>query len=470
MKKIVYVFFPISIIFIFIFTRLYNIKDGLFFYNDLGRDANVLYTWIKSGKPPLLGPQTSALPINQSPFYFYWLMVFYLLMKGNPIYSVVSCLFFYILIFIFGLYYFKKEKFLIRLWIGGFFLLAIHPQNIIQGRYVWNPSFVSPLVLLSILSFYQSFKKEKALFLSSFSLAMAIAFSYSIVPLFLVFVLYLLIDHREKIFKFLFYFVLSFILFYLPVLVFEFRHRFLLTSSLLTKKGPPQQFLDFFSKFNSLSYFVVGFNHFLSKIIFLVIFLYSLIRFLYWYRKNNDKKFFYFLFLVINLLTFLIPVSVQAHYIFAMSASFFLIILLERKLIEITILILCLFFYLTPIFKNQYFQKAPRTYEEMNQCFLSFCQNFKKPIYVSVVSSFHHLFHYGPEHRYLLKKNGCFVYNIEENQSQSDLMLVVLDSSDFNKESKYYELDLFGPYEIIKKHYCQKNFGYVLIRKLTKVK
>jgi len=470
MKKFLYIVLPILIVFILVFTRLYNIKNGLFFYNDLGRDADVLYTWIKTGKPPLLGPQTSALPINQSPVYFYWLMIFYFLLNTNPIYSVVGCLFFYILVFIFGLYFFRKEKFLIKLWLGGFFLITIHPQNIIQSRYVWNPSFVSPLILLSTLSFYQAIKNDKNFFLSSFSLALAISFSYSVVPLFFVFILYLVFYQKDKILKFFLYFILSLGLFYLPILVFEVRHHFLLTYSLLTKKGPQQQFIDFFSKFNSISNFVVGFNYQIyERVVFVFIFLYSIIKFLYWHKKNKNKGFFYFNFFVLILLTFLIPITIQAHYIFAITVSFFIVILLDQKAIEILILMLCLFFYFMPIFKNKYFQKAPRTYEEINQCFLSFCQNFKKPIYVSVVSSLHP-YHYGPEHRYLLKKNGCLVYNIEENQNQSDLMMVILDFSDFNKEFKYYELDLFGPYKIIKKHYCQNNFGYVLIRKLTKVK
>lgn len=280
-KDLKYFVILIIIIIFFIFIRFYNIKNGLFFYNDLGRDALVLFNWLKTKKPPLLGPQTSLLPINQSPVYFYWLMIFYILLDSNPIYSVFAVVFFWILILIFGFYFFRKNKFFLTLWLGVFFLMTVHPQCIIQTRYVWNPSFTPILVLFSILSFYQNLIENKNLFLSTFFLAGSIGFSYSITPLFFIFLSYLFLFKRKKVFQFLFYFIISLLFFYLPVIIFEFRHDFLLIKSLFTKPKPIQNFLNFNSKFNSLSSFIIGSdNLFLNQLMLVFIFFYSLIAFL----------------------------------------------------------------------------------------------------------------------------------------------------------------------------------------------
>ncbi len=471
LNKLLIVIFSVLVVSIFLFTRLYNIKDGLFFLNDLGRDADVLYTWQKTGKPPLLGPQTSALPINQSPVYFYWLMIFYLLLRSNPIYSVVAYLVFYLIIFFFGIIVFRKNNQLIILWLGAYLLMALHPQYILQSRQVWNPSLTPPLVLLSIFFFYLSLNKKnfKQLFFSAFFLAAAISFSFSITPLFFVLTIFLFFSNREKTVKFIFYFFLSLVFFFLPVIVFELRHNFLLITSLLFKPHPQQKGIDFLTKFNSLADYVLATSNFnLNRFLLLSSFCYSLYKFLT-LKIKSKINFFYFLFIAMLILTFIIPFSVQAHYIFAISVSLFLTLFCEIRLINLTALLIISLFYVFFIIRGDNFQDSPRTYNQINQCFYQFCQNFKKPIYVSVISNFHP-YHYGPEHRYLLKKNGCLVKNIEEDETTADMMMIVLDSADFNESSRYYELDLFGPFQKVKKHYCQPNFGYVLIRRLIKDK
>jgi hypothetical protein len=466
MNKFFKIFFIIIIFFGFLFIRLYNIKDGFFFFNDVGRDSLVLYDWLKTGKPPLLGPQTSALPINQSPFYFYWLMIFYFFLKGYYLYHVIALLSFYLIIFFIGLFLFRKNNLFIKIWLGSYFLMMIHPQYIIQSRYVWNPSFTSPLILLSLILFYQSiFEKNKNyLFLSSVFLSLAISFSYSIIPLFLVLSIFLLIYQREYFLNFILFFFLSLIFFYLPVIVFELRHNFLLTNSLFFKSHPKQQSLDFMSKLNSLSNYVFATNNFLiNKILFGFIFIYSLYL-CFLNRKNIKENFFYFVFLFLIILTFIIPITVQAHYIFGLTSLLFIIIFFKKRIFELFFLLLLTLFYSLGLINSNYFKSASRTYNQINSCFNKFCQSFKKPIYTTVVSNFHP-YHYGPEHRYLLKKNGCNIFNIEEDQNKTNLMMVVLDDGFFDEKTKYYELELFGKFKIIKKYFCQNNFGYLILEK-----
>lgn len=178
------------------------------------------------------------------------------------------------------------------------------------------------------------------------------------------------------------------------------------------------------------------------------------------------KDFFILFFFNLIILSFVIPITVRAHYIFAILISFFSVLFFIKKPIKVFILSLLLFFYFLPIINKQYFKNASRTYEQISSCFKKFCSSFKEAIYVSVISDFHP-YHYGPEHRYLLIKNGCLVFNIEEDKNKTDLMLVILDSGKFSQKTKYYELELFGDYQIITSHYCYSNFGYVLLKKKT---
>jgi len=72
-KKVLFWILISLLAILFVILRLYNINNSLFFINDTGRDMAVLQSWQNTGKIPLLGPQTSALPINQSAIYFYLL-------------------------------------------------------------------------------------------------------------------------------------------------------------------------------------------------------------------------------------------------------------------------------------------------------------------------------------------------------------------------------------------------------------
>jgi len=186
-----------GLICIFLFLRLYKIQDSLFFFNDMGRDMLVLYNWQQTGKPPLLGPQTSALPLNQSPLYYYYLYPFYLLTNASPYTALIANAFLYIVSFVLSLYFFRKDHKSYFLVFISYFLITIHPQYIAQSRFVWNPSLVTPLIIASTLAF---FKNRIVLF--SLFVSLAFSLSYSVFPFIVATVIYYLIFIRQKIFKF----------------------------------------------------------------------------------------------------------------------------------------------------------------------------------------------------------------------------------------------------------------------------
>jgi len=462
MSKIIKYIIPPFLIVLFLFLRFYNLNSSFFFFNDLGRDMLVLNEWQQSGKPPLLGPQTSALPVNQSALYFYLLYPGYLISQGHPFSSLYTLAFFYIAIFILGIYLLRKNKTLLPLALISFFLIAIHPQYIIQStKFVWNPSFVTPFIIISLISFYylQTKYSLKHLLIFSLSLATAISFSYSITPLLIAYFLYWLFFSRKKIFYYISSLLFSLFFINLPTIFFELRHHFLLTTSLFTKNAPTQNGLDLYSKLGNLSLHLFSTNiQNLDQILFFLSTI--LCIFLIIKNRHHPKNLQFisaFLYLSLVLITLVIPVNVQAHYIFAFSSLIFVIIATLTSRLRFILILFFTVIYLQPSRLEKYFTPASRTLSQMEKCFTDFCHDFTEPTFVSVQSNFHP-FHNGPEHRYLLKRAGCQIKNIETENAQAKYMSVILDDGNFDSKTNYYELELFGKYKEIKTYDCQPNF------------
>jgi len=436
----------------------------------MGRDMMVLNTWQETGKPPLLGPQTSALPFNQSAIYFYILYPAFLISNGSPMSSLFTLASLYIFAFIIGLFLLNKYKSLVSSYLltVPFFLLSIHPQYITQGRFVWNPSFVTPFLISSILSFYILINKfsHKLLAVFSLSIAIAVSLSYSVAPLLIIFALYWLLFNRKNFIKYFLYIFASFFIINLPTIFFELRHKFLLTSSLFTKNSPVQDGVDFFTKINNLSQFIFSLQ---SQNLNMVIFISSLLLSLVLLYKNFKSKYNLqfitsFLYLGIVATSFVTPVSTQAHYIFAFTSLLFIVLSTLHNIFLIPIIIFFMYFYLQPNIIKNYFKIAPRTLTSLQQCFTQYCHDFDKSSFVSVNSNFHP-FHNGPEHRFLLKKAGCKIHDIETENGNSKYMTLVLDNGKYDSKTKYYELDLFGNHKEVSRLKCQENFEIVTLEK-----
>ncbi|MDD2224776.1 MAG: hypothetical protein PHP97_01285 [Candidatus Shapirobacteria bacterium] len=451
---------PLALISLFIFLRFYNIKDSLFFFNDVGRDLLVLQNWQLSGKPPLLGPQTSVIPFNQSSIYFYYLYIFYIITNGSVFSALFANAFLYIAMYIFGLIVFKKDKKITTILNISFFLISIHPQYIAQSRFVWNPSLVTPFIMSSFFSFYlltQKYSKIR-LWIFSLSIAAAISLSYSVIPLFIAIFIYWLIFYQKYFFKIFFSIFTSFLFLNITTVFFELRHNFLLTKSLLFKSASPQSGISINEKFNDIAKFVIDLpSQNINQYVLLIFVFLSIILITRQFKNKNITLFTSFIFLLTFLTYFILPVSAQAHYVFPIICLLFILITSQPIIRSIIIVFLLSLLYLTPANLNSYFQKAPRTYSQMEQCFKEYCQKNPEPINVSVSSSYHP-YHNGPEHRYLLKKSGCNVQVLEDGQ-KAKTMALVLDNNTFDPEkSNFYELSLFGPYQTRDTFNCLPNF------------
>jgi hypothetical protein len=424
----------------------------------------VLQNWHDTGIPPLLGPQTSALPINQSAIYFYLLYPGFLLSNASPIAQNHFLTIYYLFFLISSLYIYQKyfPKISWYYVFGTILLVVIQPQLITQNRSVWNPSFVTPLVFISIFSFYFLIKKYSTKLLTVFvaSISLAISFSYSVVPLLLIFFVYWLLFNRQHLLKYLLSIVLFLFLFNLPTLVFELRHHLLIPALFRPNSLLEQSHLSLPQKTDSITYCLVGNQkyYYLSILISLIVLITSTL-----YKKPFS---FYLSFLHLAIITgiYLFPITVQCHYLFPLiSLSILLLTCLPPILYFLSVLFLSLLF-LSPARLSSYFQKAPRTYSEMSSCYQKYCQDFQEPTYVSVISTYHP-WHFGPEHRYLLKQSGCHTLAIETENGQAQYMTIVLDNGKFTPQTKFYELDLFGPYKEMSRFKCLDNLEIVTLKK-----
>src|SRR5690606_16106993 len=111
-----------------------------------------------------------------------------------------------------------------------FFFTTIHPQFIVQNRFVWNPTFIGPLWFLSFFAYLKLKERFSKLDLVIFTLTIALATSlnFSIAPLTIAFMLLALFDFWPKLNFIKIYIgsIFAFLFWNIPTLVFELRHNF----------------------------------------------------------------------------------------------------------------------------------------------------------------------------------------------------------------------------------------------------
>ena len=440
----------------------------MFFINDMGRDMLVIRDWLDSGKPPLLGPQTSALPINQTALYFYMMLPGYLLTNGSPLALFYTFCVMWVAVFIYGLWLLKGNTKMTVAWMIFFFLTIISPQYLTQSRFiVWNPSFVSPFLGIGLITFYLLNEKysNKVLAIFAIFLALAVSFSYSSAPVLLSIYIFILFFWKKHRINALLFQVLAVLLVNLPTIAFEIKHKFILTSTLLSRGSMPQKASDisFMAKFESLFGFGLGVSG-----IWLVVAVVILLAIIAKYSLSKNYKYlknFGFVLLISTIITFVIPITIHTHYIFGFTTLLFLCIGLLPRNYSTVIILLMLIVYGRSAMSADYFQPSRRTYEQMISCFKKVCNEYADPIFVSAQANFHP-YHSAPEHRFMMKQAGCSVKYIEEQPEAAKLMAVVLDGGTYEHgKTAFNELTSFGKSKEIKRYSCQQNFGVVILGK-----
>jgi len=458
---------------LFMASRWYQIHETLLFFIDIGRDGNVLWDWAQTGRPPLLGPQTSALPFNQSAVYFYLLYPLFLLTGFSAFSTIYTATFVYIGVFWALLILLRKEPqtqwSLLLVWI----LVLIHPQFVIQTRFVWNPTFVAPAVLWAVVSFLQLRRQWRWTWVVSLavSIAMAASFNYSAIPTLMAVAVGGVWYFRKKAVWLVLTMVVALALVNAPTIFFEVRHQFPLTKMVLYQPKLAQTETSIPLKIRDITQFGLEMPSSATRELAAVALVLVLTASYYWlYTKKSTQQLRDFetvavLLLVTLGITFLMPVSVLSHYIFGYLILVLLLIAFLPKRVAVTVILIMATVWLRPSQLARYLQPARRTVADMERCFQTVCQEITEPLYVSVQAGFHP-FHAAQEHRFLLRKNGCQVPPIDEQPTAARLMAVVADDSTYDHgQTAYNELTQFGPSQQTRVFNCQENFQvYILER------
>lgn len=289
-------FFELVLLLILIFglfIRIFNLDRFLGFYFDQGRDALVIWDFIKSGKlfliGPTIGPTMGVGDVPRGPWYLWLLIPFYWLGKGNPVIPAYFLVFSQV--FSFAILYFVFSN--LGEKIVAFFSLFISVFSfslILSSHWLSNPTF---LYFLSVLFLWFLLKiadeKRWAFLASGFLSGLAIHFGgsadifYPLTAFLVAFIWSRKLINLKNIFYFFFFYCFSL----LPQIIFDIRH------SGIIRKGL-WQFINSSRSFNfylwdllpsrislyldTFSEVVWGQRSFLFVLFFIAIFLFAIFK------------------------------------------------------------------------------------------------------------------------------------------------------------------------------------------------
>lgn len=467
----------LTILAVFLGLRLFAIRESFWFFGDLGRDLFVLQEWAGNLlRPPLLGPQTSVISFNQSAWYYYYLFPFFLVMRHSVFATLVATLFLYAAMIVgAGVAFVKKKHW--RRAAMLFFLIAVHPQFVLQHRYVWNPSLVTPFLLTGFWAWWQYRRDERwqwlALFVLSLSAAVGLNFSIAITAG--VMVLLFVSEqwqNKKTIWQLVAFGVLANLLVHAPTIAFELRHGFVLTQNLPTQELLQQEPRLDYKLSMLLSHLFLpeqstGIAMVVGVLILVVLFFVLL--------RSHRLRSSWVLVRSVQiagfsaLLMLLTPIQVHEHYVFGILT--FLLVALSRlpKRLALIVSVVLAALYLQPYYLRLYSRPASHTVMEQRACVQSVCdvitEQSLQPIFVNTQSASHN--HQAREYVFWLREFGCAAIDTQEFLSTpTDYMAVVADRAQFeNGKTGYFELSQFGSAEEFTKITCKENLSVHLLEK-----
>lgn len=220
------------------FFRLYRIDATMTFLEDEGRDLLIVHRMIDTGRPVLLGPQTSTGNMYLGPLYYYVITPSLYFSGMNPvgpsIFIALSGVFTTYLIYVYGKTWLSKTT--------GYlasFAFAILPFAVSVTRSSWNPNLV-PLITILLLMVYQQLmtithSKAKLWALYGLLIGVMVQLHYMALIFCGVLSLSLLIKYRANLKTLLLgivYSLLGAILILSPFIVFELRNNWVNTRAI----------------------------------------------------------------------------------------------------------------------------------------------------------------------------------------------------------------------------------------------
>lgn len=215
-------FFIVLVIFISLSFSLLKLSKGYTFEWDQADDATKVYSMITQNKPLLIGPRVSNdNGFFVGPYHYYFLLPFYLLTKGDPIAGSYAVIFINILTVVVSFILINKISNRKTAFLTAIFM------SICLGKTCWSVMYSSLIAITAFYICYQAINKK-----FSFPLAMFFAGFISnihLVPISLVPIIvfsFFLSKNKPKP-KEILLGILFFIIPFIPLIIFDFRHNFL---------------------------------------------------------------------------------------------------------------------------------------------------------------------------------------------------------------------------------------------------
>lgn len=232
-KEILFLLFILAIA---AFFRLWHLSSTQFITYDQARDFLIIKRILVDHKLTLLGPTVLIPGVFLPPFYYYliapFLLIFHFQPLGADFFTAILGTGAVFLFYLLGREFFGKLPAAL-----GSLLLAVCPVVVSFSRHAWNPNTSHFFSLAIIFCLYQFLKKEKWFwfYLACAFFGLSLSFHFSLLALApVIFFVFLFSLRKTK--ALLPNIIISFIsvlIFVSPLLIFDLRHHFSITSNML---------------------------------------------------------------------------------------------------------------------------------------------------------------------------------------------------------------------------------------------
>lgn len=226
----------ISILILGFFLRAQETISGNFlFLLDQGRDMMAVKSIVFDHHLTLIGPYTGLQGVFQGPFWYYALSIPTIILNGNPLGGILLMLLMGMSV-LFIIYFWAKKNFGIKTALLMTFLFAVSSEAAAASTYIWNPHPMWLMTVIFIICFYNLIFISRKYHLLMWPI-IGLMFSFETALGIFIFsstLTYLIIFNRKLLMTKYFVIGLSFFtIVFSPLLLFDLRHDFLMTKSVL---------------------------------------------------------------------------------------------------------------------------------------------------------------------------------------------------------------------------------------------
>lgn len=351
------------------------ISHNFLFLLDQGRDMMAVKSILYDHHLTLIGPATSLRGVFQGPLWYYLLAFPTAIFGGNP-WGGIVLMFTLSVVVLLVVYFWMKTLFGQKTALITIFLFAVSPEAIASATFAWNPHPMWLLIVLYIFSFFSTIYKSKKFNIILWPIIGLMFHFQTALGFFILLasIIYVLVFQRKIILNKYFIIGLSLFFFtFIPQIVFDLRHDFLMSKSVVSLfKGSDQglfaggekvkymkviseHIFSFYNNFKS-AFINAGIAKYISDffilLIFLSVFLVAKKSNIFVKQESSFLLFISRLLLIIFLLSFAYPFPLRSWFLTGFQSFYLALIgVILGKLLKFRIVkVATIFIFLIIIF------------------------------------------------------------------------------------------------------------------------